>query len=221
MMASSSWLVDVGRLRPPRSRRLALVIGAALAITSCTSYTGGAILEPYDVATVRGSLGVAGVLRRPTTPEGAAIASEVGTRNVARASGFSAPEEPLSVAELDTLLSPPEVLALKPPSLDAIRTKLGYRYALVGEEGVADVTHIRVWHVGILIPLGLTATVIDVPVKVFQQEGFQHASRGLRLIDLEQGLVLGEGIQVMRGQSDSPYSRGEASSALARLGLDR
>jgi hypothetical protein len=198
-----------------------LVLVVLLGTTGCvTRFRSAAPLSRDQQSVVVADLAVAGVLaRRP---------GESGTRRPDAAARFSkltgAEDRSSSMSEddLEVLLDSPSTIRDSTNELQALASRVGHRYVLVGEASTAPTDERKKWIIQILVPIPYLWISFGIPVEYASTFDAPHATVSARVIDLQRGEVLAASFEV--GSDIDPdenlqFNNSAASRAVQRMSL--
>jgi len=187
-------------------KRICFFVMAVLVSTGtigCTShYTSSIPLTGNMSSQLSNEIAVAGVLNRQGLPGIQSSLSESSTKLLVEKSKVPDMSAKLMYEDILLLLSQPVELVVATPKLHELKQRIGYRYAIVGEQGADPVTELSYWDMGIGIPIPPVLIMFNVPIKLSQQAGVKHATRVLRIVDLEQAEIISEYYALLLDHND-------------------
>jgi hypothetical protein len=188
----------------------------------CTHYSSKLPLGEDLNAQVQNKIAVAGILDRRSVNGARPALSVSATKLLVEEAKIPDVSGQLNNEELSLLLAQPLELAVTTRLLKSLGQRIGQRYVVVGEQGAYPITELTVWDSLIVIPAGYVVVWFTVPIPISQQHGIMHATRVLRVIDLDQARIVGESFALLRDKHDAgEFTRGEISDGLSNINLER
>lgn len=192
-----------------------------MGFTGCTQhYASSLALKENRYEQMKNGTGVAGVLDRRGISGASPMISVPVTKLLVEKAKVPDVSGQLKADEIMLLLSSPVELAVAKPQLHNLRQRLGYRFVIVGEQGGDSVMERAYWDVGLVIPAAVVIIYVSIPVEISRELGVMHATRVLRVIDLEQAQIVGESYTLLRDHRDEgEFTGGEIADGLASIKL--
>jgi hypothetical protein len=219
--ASSVGLLWGGLMKPTLGRisRCAVSIAVAVSLAGCGKHFKGALpLSDSASESIVDDLAVLGILESETGQE--PRVDEEGTKFlVDRARGDDQSRQ-IEADDLALLLLGPTQLALHADEVRDLRTQLGHRYALVGEEGEALILERSYWSPFIVLPLLYFVVWFTVPIETSAEPDVPHEMHVLRVVDLEEVEILSEWIEVTYDEpDDGDFEKDSIADAVSGMKL--
>ena len=189
-------------------------------VGGCSHYRSSMKLDASVNAHVVNDLAVGGILDRSAGGESQpTIASEPTKLLIEMAQGVDRSTS-MGPKTLGFLLQSPLELSMNAETLRKVQGVLGHRYVLLGAQGSSPVRHVVYWRPIIIIPAPYVIISFAFDVKVSQKANVAHASRLVRVVDLENATILAESLEVLRDDAaGSGFTRRQVLDALQAVNV--
>ena len=200
---------------------LIAVIFLSIAFMGCTHhYVSHLPIQEKSQIQPQKNTAVAGILDRRGVSGAGPAHSLSATKILVEKANLPDVSGKINAEDLVLLLKQPIELSLAAAKLRDLKQRLGYRYVLVGEQGGDPATVRSFWDMGMIVPLGVIIVYFTIPIETSREHGIMHATRVLRVIDLEQAQIASESYALLRDRKEeSEFSGGEISDGLSNMKL--
>jgi hypothetical protein len=187
-----------------------------------TKFRTGASLSAEQQRVVAHDLAIAGVVSRRPGASGERLPEAS-----ARLAAFTGGEDRSAIAseeDLDLLLAPPSAIRDAEARLESLASRLGHRYAIVGEASTAPTDERKTWIIQILVPIPFLWISFGIPVEYAATPDAPHSTVSARIVDLASGEVLAASFELGPGidANESPrFRKSEARRAVRRMLVER
>lgn len=201
-------------------RLLFLAVILSTGIIGCSHYSSNIPLKENMNTQMHMDIANAGILDHRGVNGSLPVISASASRLLVEATKFPDVSGRLNAEELSLLLSQPVELAIATQQLRNLGQRLGYRYVVVGEQGAYPVTERSTWDVIVVVPTPVVVVAGSIPINTSQKQGVMHATRVLRVIDLEHAQIISESYELLRDHNDEgEFTSGEIAKGLSSMNL--
>ena len=203
------------------ARRSFLVLVLLLGTTGCvTNFRTASPLSRDQQRIVAEDLAVAGVLARRPGESGARLPKT--SARFAKLTGAEDRSASISEQDLEALLTSPSTIRGSTRELQALESRVGHRYVLVGEASTAPTDERKKWIIQIVVPIPYLWIFFGIPVEYASTADAPHSTVSARVIDLQRGEVLAASFEVgsdIDPDESPPFKNSAASRAVKRMFL--
>jgi len=204
-----------------RAPLLVLVFVVLLTTMGCvTKFRTAAPLSGNQQRVVAKDLAIAGVLARRPGESGARLPK--ASARLARLTGADDQSSSMSEQDLEALLTSPSMIRNSTSELQALASRVGHRYVLVGEASTAPTDERKSWIIQIVVPIPFLWISFGIPVEYASTLDAPHATVSTRVIDLQRGEILAASFEVgsdIDADEAPDFANSAASRAVKRMSL--
>lgn len=204
-----------------RAPLLVLVFVVLLTTMGCvTNFRTAAPLSGNQQRVVANDLAIAGVLARRPGESGARLPK--ASARLARLTGADDQSSSMSEQDLEALLTSPSTIRNSTSELQALASRVGHRYVLVGEASTAPTDERKSWIIQIVVPIPFLWISFGIPVEYASTLDAPHATVSARVIDLQRGEILAASFEVgsdIEADEVPDFANSAASRAVKRMSL--